>query len=91
MGVEGKMVLLMIITFTEILHRMEDFCVHLVSKKAFVKRHLKCGFLNKSFILNAPLCQLPISSHPFWVGATANPPKTDDWKWATDKRCINNK
>jgi hypothetical protein len=34
-----------------------------------------CGFLKKSF----------------WVGATANPPKSDDWKWATDKRCIQNK
>ena len=25
------------------------------------------------------------------VGATANPPKSDDWKWATDKSCIHNK
>ena len=33
-------------------------------------------------------CQLPISSHHFWVGATANPPKSDDWKWATDKRLL---
>ena len=31
---------------------------------------LKCGFLKKSFIMNAPL----------WVGCnTANPPKNDDW------------
>ena len=21
----------------------------------------------------------------FWVGAIANPPKSDDWKWSTDK------
>ena len=21
----------------------------------------------------------------FWVGATADPPKSDDWKWSTDK------
>ena len=25
------------------------------------------------------LCQLTISSHHFWVGATANPLKSDDW------------
>jgi hypothetical protein len=31
------------------------------------------------------LCQLTISSHQFWLGATANPPKSDDWKWSTDK------
>ena len=24
------------------------------------------------------------------VDATANPPKSDDWKWATDKRRIHN-
>ena len=29
--------------------------------------------------------QLTISSHDFWMGATANPHKSDDWKWATDK------
>jgi hypothetical protein len=38
MGVEEKMDLLMIITFTEILHRMEDFCVHLVSEKALCEK-----------------------------------------------------
>jgi hypothetical protein len=31
------------------------------------------------------LCQLTISSHHFLVGATANPPKYDAWKWSTDK------
>ena len=29
------------------------------------------------------LDQLPNSSHPLWVGAAANPPKADDWNWAT--------
>ena len=49
------------ITFTEILHRMEDFCVHLVSKKdlckealskkAFVKRHLVIRqFVKRQFV-----------------------------------------
>ena len=47
MGVEGKMVLLMIITFTEILHRMEDFCVHLVSKKDMCKKALSQKALSK--------------------------------------------
>ena len=41
---------------------------------------LKCGFLKKSFIMNAPL-----------VGLLLHPPKSDDWEWATDKRCIHNK
>ena len=31
------------------------------------------------------LCQLTICSHHFWMGATANPPKGDDWRWSTDK------
>ena len=31
------------------------------------------------------LYQLTISSYHFWVGATANIPKSDDWKWSTDK------
>ena len=26
-----------------------------------------------------------IFSHHFWLGATANPSKRDDWKWSTDK------
>ena len=21
----------------------------------------------------------------FWMGATLNPPKSDDWKWSTEK------
>ena len=44
---------------------------------------LKCGFLKKSFIMNAPLvsCQFPAITFGLWVGATANPPKSDDWKW----------
>ena len=49
---------------------------------------LKYGFHNKSFILNATLVSCPICSHPLWVGAAANPPKADDWNWATDQRCI---
>ena len=28
------------------------------------------------------------SSHRFWVGATENPSKSDDWKGSSDKRCI---
>ena len=55
-------------------------------------KFLKCGILKKSFTYyECTSCQLPISRHHFWVGATANPPKSDDWKWATDKRCIHNK
>ena len=48
---------------------------------------LKYGFYNKAFILNAPLisCQIPVQ---LTVGAAANPPKADDWNWATDQRCI---
>ena len=36
-------------------------------------------------------CQLPFSSHPFWVGLLLHPPNSDDWKWENDKRCIHNK
>ena len=40
---------------------------------------LKCGFLKKSLIMNAPAsCQLPISSHHFWVGLLLHPLKSDD-------------
>ena len=47
--------------------------------------YLKYGFHNKSFILNAPLviCPIPVIRSG-WVGAAANPPKADDWNWATD-------
>ena len=27
----------------------------------------------------------PLSVDNVWVGATANPPKSDDWKWSTDR------
>ena len=36
-------------------------------------------------------CQLLIFSHHFCLGLLLHPPKSDDWKWATDKRCIHNK
>ena len=39
--------------------------------------NLKCGFRKKSFIMNAPLVSWA-SFHHFWVGATANPPKSDE-------------
>ena len=38
---------------------------------------LKCGFHKKSFILNATLVSCPFPSL-IWVGATANPPKSED-------------
>ena len=34
--------------------------------------------------------QLPNSSHPLWVGLL-HPPRADDWNWAADQRCIQNK
>ena len=43
---------------------------------------LICGFHKKSFIMNAPLVSCPFPVIRFG---------TDDWKWATEKRCINNK
>ena len=68
MGVEGKMVLLMIITSTEILHRMEDFCVHLVSKKTFVQRllikKLKKALCKKA-LCNKALCNKALSEKAF--------------------------
>ena len=33
-------------------------------------------------------CQLTISSRHFWLGATANPPKSEWKKWATGQSCI---
>ena len=53
---------------------------------------LKCGFLKKA-IMNYECTsgQLTISSHHFWMGLLLQPPIIDDWKWATDKRCIRNK
>jgi hypothetical protein len=41
-------------------------------------------FFRNHLIVNARF-QLTISDHHFWVGATANPPKSDGWKWSTDK------
>ena len=38
-------------------------------------------FLRSHLIMNAPLSV----DHHFWVGATANPSKSDDWIWSTDK------
>ena len=57
MGVEGKMVLLMIITSTEILHRMEDFCVHLVSKKDLCKKALCEKALCEKALCEKALCK----------------------------------
>ena len=51
---------------------------------------LKCGFLKKSFHYECISCQLNISSHQNLVGATANPPNSDDWKCSTNKRFIRN-
>ena len=48
--------------------------------------HLKCGFLKESFIMNSPLV-----SCPFSVIRSGRSPKMNDWRWATDQRCILNK
>ena len=39
---------------------------------------LKCGFLEKSFIMSAPL-KVEHSSYHFLVGLLLHPPKSDDW------------
>ena len=39
---------------------------------------LNCGFPKKPFIMNAPMCELNISSSLFDGCNTANPPKSDD-------------
>ena len=45
-----------------------------------------------SFIMNAPLVCCPFLVIIYgWPGATANPSKNDDWKWATDRRFIHDK
>ena len=54
------------------LTRLDCYYLKLRSLKSL----LKCGFLRKSFIMNAPLC------------TSLHPPKSDDWKWASDRRCI---
>ena len=47
----------MMITFTEILHRMEDFCVHLVSKKDLFKKALDKKALCKKALCKKALAQ----------------------------------
>ena len=66
-------------------------------KKIPIRLKVKMSETSKVWILQQVIyseCtsgQLPNSSHPLWVGAVANPPKADDWKWAADKRCIHDK
>ena len=56
--------------------------------KGFDSIVVEYGFHNKTIILNAPLVSCPI---PLWVRLLLHPPKADDWNWATDQRCIQNK
>ena len=35
--------------------------------------------------------QFPNSSHSLWVSLLLHQPRSDDWNWATDQRCIQNK
>ena len=39
---------------------------------------LTCGFRKKSFTMNAPLVIVGHISHHFWLGGTANSPKSDE-------------
>ena len=50
-------------------------------------RLLECGF-QEVIYYECTSCQLPISSHHFWVGLLLHPPNSnsDDLKWATDKK-----
>ena len=46
---------------------------------------LKYGFLKKLHHDKCTSCHLTLFSHHFWVGFLLHPPKSDGWKWSTDK------
>ena len=50
-----------------------------------MKRSLEYRFLKKLFQKSA---LLSVASHHFLVGAAANPPNYDNWKWSTDKGAL---
>ena len=68
--------------------KMGFFDLALTHRKSLyvcISVQLKYGFFKKLLHYECTSCQLTIS-----VGAVSNPPYFDDWKWSTDKMCINN-
>ena len=65
--------------------------VYILGHLALSFSYSKYGFHNKSFFSKCTSGQLPNSSHPLWAGLLLHPPRVDDWNWATDQRCIQNK